>query len=320
MMIGVHLDYGEVRTALTNPAAHLLDGWDEPIEISPDPAPALAAVRRQIAAARQAAAQRGANVLGVGAVVGGLLDDAGVLVHSMYLGWRNIQLRDAIQAMTELPVFVERGTNAALLAEQYYGAARNARLVAYLRLSSRGVGAAVLVGGELLAGARHLGGELGHMIVEPDGPHCVCGSWGCLEAVCSEDALLRHAIRLTVQREPQRARRRLPDSPDAVLAAARGGDAACLEALRQTGTYLGIGLSNLINILNPDLVLVGGAPFLEEPATWQAMERQVARRTIPEALATCRVDRPALGEAGVRLGAAALALRALVRHPGLAAR
>ncbi len=317
LLIGIQL--GRLRTVLCNMAAQIVDHWTDQFEPSSQPDHAMELLLTHVSAARLRAQKAAANVLGIGIALPGMVDvAAGVLVRSDHLGWRHVPIGRLVEQATRLPVVVEKSTSAALLGEHYFGSARGVREAIYVELSGRGIGGAVLVAGELYTGSSHLAGEIGHMVVEPHGPPCACGTQGCLETLASEAAVLRHAQRLLVTMASDGALQRLPTSSEEVCLAARQGDHLCLQALRETGYYLGIGVANLVNIFNPELVIVGGAQVLEEDTVWQAMEEAVAARALREPAQACRVVRPALGNNGYAIGAAALALRAIVGRPGLA--
>lgn len=205
----------------------------------------------------------GAEVGGVGVSFGGPFDpEKGILESPANLpGWKGFPLREAFQeAFPDIPVVVENDANAAALAEWHFGVGRGYHHLLYVTMGT-GIGAGLIIDGRLLRGADHLAGEIGHMCLFPHGPLCGCGRRGCLEALCSGPAIARRA------REKLQAGVEAGDLLDSVslenlrtedlLSAARRGNAFALEHFRETAYFLGWGLSLAVNLLNPQLIIVG---------------------------------------------------------------
>lgn len=189
--------------------------------------------------------------------------DTGIVYLSPTLpDWHNVQVRDALADATGLPVFLMNDANAAALGEMYFGAAKGCRNFIYVTIST-GIGGGIIIGGKLYSGAAGMAGEIGHMTVEPDGPPCNCGGAGCWEQYASGSALARRAQeqiqqgKITVMCEMAGGNL---DRVDAQLVkkAAEHRDALALKLVAETARYLGIGLGSLINIFNPELIVIGG--------------------------------------------------------------
>ncbi len=249
-----------------------------------------------------------ADLVTAGAVVAvpGLVDSTGRLLVAPNLGWSDVAVPERLREMLGGPTFplsVENEANLGALAELWEGAGR--RLGDFIYVSGElGVGAGIIVGGELFRGAHGFSGELGHITVDPTGELCACGNRGCLETRAALGALLRAAGL----------------EPGARVAAlterAEAGDAPALEALADAGRWLGIGIASAANLLNPRGVVVGG--YLATLAPWllPGLEAELAARVLSAEWDPAGVVTSELGaEAAVR-GASAAALRGVFADPG----
>jgi predicted NBD/HSP70 family sugar kinase len=220
--------------------------------------------------------------LGVGVVVAGLVDiDQGRVRYAPTLGWRDLDLRDPLQAATGLPVMLENDVKACVLA-QVWAVRAHAPVdgtVAYVQASD-GVGVGIVIDGQLLRGAHNNAGELGHATLSMDGPRCACGQKGCWEAYVSVRAMIAR-YRGTDPSWPASAE---PSdiTVATIIARARGGEARALETLRETGYYLGRGLATIVKAIEPRRVYMSGeiteAWDLALPAVQQALREQALIR------------------------------------------
>jgi len=251
------------------------------------------------------------DLVTAGAVVAvpGLVDSTGRLLVAPNLGWSGVPVLERLGELLggpSFPLSVENEANLGALAELWDGAGR--RLGDFIYVSGElGVGAGIIVGGELFRGAHGFGGELGHVTVDPAGELCACGNRGCLETRVALGALLR-AAGLE------------PDVRVAALAGrAEAGDVRALEALREAGNWLGVGVASAANLLNPRGVVVGG--YFATLAHWlvPGLEEELAARVLSAEWDAPGVVTSELGaEAAVR-GASGLALRRVFADPGLVA-
>jgi predicted NBD/HSP70 family sugar kinase len=247
-------------------------------------------------------------VVGIGvAVVGVVRRSDGVVSMAPNLGWRDIPLGERLARALDLsvPISVANEADLGTLAELRRGVAVGADDLVYIS-GEVGVGGGVIVGGRPLTGVAGYAGEVGHMPVNPDGAPCRCGSVGCWETEVGEDALLVHAG-LT----PGGGRAAV----DAVLREAAAGSATAQAALDHVGTWLGLGLASLVNLLNPQLVVLGGRFGRMYPFVTRALHAELDRRTLPAARSLVTVIPTSLGVDAPLLGAAELALEPLLADP-----
>jgi predicted NBD/HSP70 family sugar kinase len=253
----------------------------------------------------------------VGATVAlpGLVDAAGgVLLVAPNLGWNDVPVVEGLRERLSGPSFplaADNEANLAALAELWEGTARGLSDVLYVS-GEIGVGAGIIVRGELFRGAQGFGGEFGHMTVDPNGRPCACGSRGCLETIVGLEALLEAA-----GLDPSGAATTTGSGqPVSDLAGrARMGDEQALAALREAGCWLGLGIASAANLLNFQAVVLGG--FFAQLATWLAdpIARELETHVLASQWAVPRLLPSTLGpEAAVR-GAAALSLRRVLADP-----
>jgi glucokinase len=210
--------------------------------------------------------------------------NAGVLgLLPNFPGWDNFPLRDALERATGLPVTLESDANAAALAEWKLGAGRATGLQSMAMITlGTGVGSGIILDGKAWHGMYGMGGEVGHGTVNPDGPLCGCGSYGCLEVYGSATGLVRLARGIAASDSATWELRALAESPDGftardVAALAEAGDPSAQQAFNRLGYYLGIGIANLTNTLDLPMVVVGGglasAWDLFAPALFESVRR-----------------------------------------------
>ncbi len=275
-----------------------------------------AVIERMLDAARLVMAQAGVNqaqVAAVGVVAPGPLDiEAGVVVAPPNLpGWGHVPLKQLIEEGLGIRTFLENDANAAALGEFRFGAGRGTEHMIYVTVST-GIGGGLILDGELYHGANGMAGEIGHTIVMPNGPLCGCGNRGCLEALASGTAITRQARERVARgvltliadlagNDPERITAKL------VAEAATRGDVEAQEILAEAMNYLGIGMANLVNLFNPQLIVIGGGLMNIGELLFGPVRRAIARHALPTLAQAVRVVPAELGaDVGV-LGAAAVA-------------
>jgi glucokinase len=250
----------------------------------------------------------------VGFGIPSLVDVGGATsMWSNHLPLDDVPFRDLMSERLGLPVYVENDANAALLAERAYGAARGTSDALMLTLGT-GIGGAIVLGGRLHRGATGSAGELGHVVVDLDGPPCPgkCPNRGCLEVMASGTA---------IGREGDAAARSNPDSPlgralaegravsgALVTELAADGDPVARSVLELTGRRLGAGLSSLVNAFDPEVIVIGGGAIAADEMLLEPARSELRARALPPPGARARVVRAHFGEESGMLGAALLAL------------
>ncbi|HVF35189.1 MAG TPA: ROK family protein [Candidatus Saccharimonadia bacterium] len=237
----------------------------------------------------------------------------GIAVMAANLPLVDLPFRDLMAERIGLPVFVDNDANAAMLAEWRFGAAIGARDAALLTLGT-GIGGGLVVGSKLQRGSLGAGAELGHMVVQADGPRCQgnCPNNGCLETMCSGTALAREARRIACERPKSALGQALRDGREIsgalVTELAHDGDVAAVDTLALVGSWLGVGISNLVNMLNPDVVVIGGGVIGAGELLLEPARAVVAKRALSPSKEHVRIVAARFGAESGMLGAAALAL------------
>jgi glucokinase len=248
-----------------------------------------------------------AVALGFGGTVNGR--EGLVLVSSNLPAWDHYPLRDHVAQRLGLPVLLDNDTNLAALGEHRFGAGQGVANMAYVTIST-GLGLGVIVEDRLVAGCSGTAGEIGHAVVQPGGPLCTCGKRGCLMAYASGIGLSRMAYERLATGEPTLLRARCPAggrrvTGEVLLAAAEEGDAVAQEILRTFALYCGVGLSWVHEILNPQLIVVGGGLMNLGDWLWTPMMEAMYEHTQPEIHSWLQVKPWRLGDDTGLLGAAA---------------
>jgi glucokinase len=274
-----------------------------------------AVIARIVKLARASMAQaKGKEIVGVGIGSPGPLDTkTGIVILTPNLGWVNMPLRDRVADTLKLPTVLDNDANCAIYGEWWRGAAQGVEHVIGLTIGT-GIGGGIILGGQIYHGASDVAGEIGHMTIDANGRLCKCGNQGCLEAYASGPAI---AVR-AVEGIQAGAKSALPQyvqgdlskiTAQLVYEAANDGDGYALEVVRETAKLLGAGVANIINIFNPQIVVVCGGVTEAGDRLFVPLRSEVKRRAFKPAVDVCRILPGELaGTAGV-WGAAAVFIK-----------
>ncbi|HSJ10785.1 MAG TPA: ROK family protein [Longimicrobiales bacterium] len=242
---------------------------------------------------------------GVGIGSPGPLDrDTGTVINTPNLGWRNFPLRDLIANAVGLPATLDNDANCATYGEWWLGAGRNVDTLVGLTLGT-GIGGGIVLNGEIFHGISDAAGEIGHMTIEANGRKCKCGNYGCLEAYASGPAIALRAIEgIEAGAEsllPALVHGKLEDLTAAtVYEGVVLGDPYANDVMRETAKLLGAGVANIINILNPEMVVIAGGVTRAGDHLFSPLRAEVRRRSFKSAQEACQIVSAQLpGTAGV---------------------
>lgn len=183
------------------------------------------------------------GIVGIGVGVPGIVNNEGSILLAPNLGWSNIQFKEDLEKLYNVPVIIENEANAGAVGEQQFGAGEDFKNILYIS-AGIGIGVGIIVNKELYKGINGFSGEMGHMIIDMNGKRCNCGSRGCWEAYASEQALLEMS-------DPSL------ESLEALIDLAESGDEKAIKLFEEIGNYLGLGINNIINTFNPEQVIIG---------------------------------------------------------------
>lgn len=261
-VVGVKLREHTITTALTDLDANVVHRHTSSVSTESEHAvtvsAVLEAIKETIATTIRDSGIEPRLVLGIGVGMAGLVDgETGICRYSPFFGWRDVQLAEPLSAHFELPVYLENNVNTLTIAEQWFGYGHNVDHFVVATVG-RGIGAGIVMNGQFYRGALGGAGEFGHITVAADGPPCTCGKRGCLEALASDPALIRQARAAIALGEQTALTEVEPLTLETIVAAADDGDEVARRLLADSGHWLGVGVATLVNILNPQLVIIGG--------------------------------------------------------------
>lgn len=283
----------------------------EHLEVATEPQAATKSIIFVAETLMERAASVAATPVAIGIGAAGFVDHAsGTITFSPNLVYDDPHIRSAVSARVGLPTIVENDANAAVWGERSFGAAVGSDHVAMVTLGT-GIGAGFVVDGRLLRGWTGAGAELGHTVIDPDGPPCPCGLKGCFEQFASGGAIGR----MGREAAEADASTRMIDMAGSVAGiegehvarAAGQHDEAAVRVLRQAGRALAIGISNVVNLFDPEVVVLGGSAVRAGEAYLGVARDELVRMTAAQRRRPVRVDAAALGNDAGIVGAAALA-------------
>ncbi len=260
------------------------------------------------------------RLCGIGLGVPGLVNHStGTLLFAPNLGWRNVPFRDMWHQRFGVPVIVENEANAAALGEHVLGVAKQLGNFVYLS-AGVGLGGGLVIDGKLYGGTGGYAGEIGHMTLEPEGPQCNCGNRGCWEMLVGPRAILQRVRQAAVEGRAPDLLAQCGGNANAiqmehVLQAAAQDQPAVLSALAEVGRYLGIGIANLINALNPKMVVLGGVLSAVSPYILPRAQYEVNQRALETAREGMQIKISAFQLDACVMGGIALILRGILNNP-----
>lgn len=201
-------------------------------------------------------------VIGIGVGAPGFIDsEQGIIHQAVNIGWKNFYLVEQLKNLAQLPVFLTNDANAAALGEHWTGAGNGAENMIAITLGT-GVGSGLIVNGQIVNGVNGAAGEIGHILVDPEGARCNCGRIGCLETIVSATGIVRQATEM-IKKHPNNDlanyyKENTVINAKAIFDLANKGNAMCKEIIEKTANTLGLAIANMATMTNPSIVLIGG--------------------------------------------------------------
>jgi len=305
-VVGIKLRGDGVTTVVCDLDAQIVSSNERYVPLVGDPMAALDAIEEETRRALRDAAVPASKVLGVGVGLSGVIDSAaGVCRFSHLLQWHDVDLAAPLRRRMGLPVWVENDVNTLAVAEKWAGDAHTAKNFVTLSVG-RGIGLGIVVDRSLYRGSHGAGGEFGHMIVEPGGPRCECGRFGCLEAMVGEGALRR---RISERKGHDVSREEL-------LMLVEMGDSAALDIVDSAGRKLGLAVANMVTLLNPELLIICGEGTALGSAFIDPIVSSVREQTFADLGRQLEIKIQSWGDEAWAVGAATLVLRESFNLPG----
>lgn len=323
-IIGVEIGVDFISVALTDFAARVIWRHQERMDRREEQSTILRRVMTNIEGAMSQARSRALAILGMALGVPGLVDvESGTLLYAPNLHWENVPLRQMLRTRFPFPVVVDNEASIAAFGESYFGVARGSRNVLYVS-AGVGIGGGLVLDGRLYAGGTGFAGEVGHMTLEPDGILCECGNRGCWETVASQSAVFRRihdalsagdSSLLARFAPPGKNGKRETLTIPVIVRAAQDGDLVARQALLETGKYLGIGFANLVNALNPEMIVFGGILSLAKEFLLPVIQQTMNERALRWSSRTTQLVVAAYGSDACVMGAVAMVYDQILRQP-----
>lgn len=292
--VGIDLGVNYVRGVLTDLRGALIAETNLTLDRH-EPEPVLASLQTCIDSLIAKAPSSPYGIVGIGVGVPGLVNESGAVLYAPNLQWRDIPLQRQLADKYGVPVTIDNEANTGAIGEQVFGAGRSIDNLIYVSVGI-GIGTGLILHKSLYKGASGFSGEMGHLSVEAFGKPCACGNRGCWEMYASEKALLEKAAAHGIS------------DWEALLDAAESGQAGVLADLEATGEYLGIGIANIVNVFNPDAVVIGNRISQVRPWIEISLRRTVVQRSLGFHLRSVQLLFAELGERSAVLGAAQMAI------------
>ena len=290
MIIGIDLGGTKISGVLCSPSGKVLMDVNIPTEAKKGKNQVIKNIKKAIYTLKESHKVK-IRAIGIGAP-GPILYEKGIVVEAPNLpGWKRVNLKNILKKEFKVPIFVDNDANCAALAEAWFGAGKNVRHFLYITVST-GIGGGIIIDKKLYRGASGSAGEFGHMTIDLNGPKCGCGKYGHLEALASGTALKRKTGMDAISLE----------------LAARQGDKKAMAAIEEAAHYLAIGIADLVDVFNPEMVIIGGGLSNMRELLIDPIKKDFKKYAMTLPAKSVKIIRAKLGTKAGVLGAATLCL------------
>ncbi len=316
LFIGCDVGGTNIRSAVVDETGRILGDSRLPTLVEKGPKFTLGQIADSFREAICKAKVKKEDIVAIGLAMAGQHDSKrGICLFSPNFGWENVEVVKPLQEEFPLPIFLGNDVNLATLGEWRFGAGKGYNWVVMITLGT-GIGGGAILDGRLMLGSTEMFAEVGHMTIDPNGPSCNCGNFGCWEAFAGRDAIVRRAGKRLQEGKKSVLSQMVEGNwrhltPEIIAKAAKEGDWVAIDVMRETGYYVGIGVANLINIFNPEIFIIGGRIAQAGEVLWEAIETTVKARALWASWRPCKIVPAGLGDDAGILGAAAFAIENL---------
>lgn len=316
---GIAIEAHQVLVMITSLAAEVVAEQDFPIDWTMSPEDVLEKACTVLDGMMSERNLERDRIVGLGVAMHGIVNyKEGLSIYAPNLGWRDVPIRSFFEERTGLHTVVESDCNSSALAELWFGKARRESHFITV-LDDYGLGAGIIIDGQVYRGSNYIEGQIGHTMVDENGPQCACGNYGCLEVMSSESAIVRNAMKRLRIGEQSVLRTSVPDSDqlkiEHVYQAAQAGDNMAREVVSQAARYLGIGLATLITLFGPKFVILGGGIVRVADIVIPLVREMVEQRAFGEIAKHTPIIASTFGSQLYPIGAATLAIEHAFREP-----
>lgn len=260
------------------------------------------------------------KIAGIGLAVPGLVDSKkGMILFIPNFGWKDTPLREILEEEFHTPIFIDNNANAMALSEAQFGIGRGVKNFICVNIGI-GIGSGVIINREIYRGETECTGEIGHTTVDYNGPKCSCGNNGCLEVMAAGPAIARRAVKAIREGRKTVITELVEDNLNQITAAvvaraANQSDRLAREIMEKTGEYLGTGIANIINLFNPQMVIIGGGVAQAGSLIFDPLKRTMKKRAFSVPAKVVKIATPSLGRDCTVIGAASLVLKEIFKSP-----
>jgi glucokinase-like ROK family protein len=306
-VVGVDFGASHLSILIADLGANILEEVEIPINIQDGPKVCIDQADHLLNELLSKVGKELPDILAIGVgVPGPIVSEAGmVLAPPIMPGWDRFPIRDTLEKMWGCPVSLSNDAELGVLGEWAAGAGRGEQYLTYIKIGT-GIGAGLLLDGQIYRGVSGSAGEIGHLTIEESGPLCECGNHGCLEAIAGGRAIARQAQEIVRKGHRTQLSSIKPIeaiSTRDVASAAQLGDLAAQQLLTRAGTYLGIAIAGIVNMFNPGMVIIGGGVAQSGDILLEPIRLAVQRRSLPAATKAVRITTAMLGRRSSSMGA-----------------
>lgn len=318
-VLGIGAGATHLLALVTDLDAKILAQIERPFDAAEGPQTGLPAIASIGQDCLDQAGIEASQLIGVGVGVPGPLDfQKGTIVAPPIMpGWSGIPVREQLQEALKAPVYLDNDANLGALGERHYGAGRGLDNLAYIKIAT-GVGCGLIIDGTIYHGQSGAAGEIGHVTIDEEGPPCKCGSYGCLEAMVGGPAIAQRAMMAIEAGQPTILAESISNgrlTAQDVDRAARQGDQLSQQLFRTAGRLVGIAVADVINLLNPGRVIIGGGVSQAGELILESLRETANQRSMRAAIGSADIVQAQLGRLSTALGAVALVLEETFRSP-----
>lgn len=306
LVAAIDMGASHLSVAVGDFSARIIQETELPFRIANGPEKCLEEVNKAL---EEIVKQCGITIKDLSAVgvsvPGPVVTDAGMVMSPPIMpGWDRFPIRDTLEKYWKISVTINNDADLGALGEWAYGAGRGEKNLAFIKVGS-GIGAGLIIDKQIYVGSTGSAGEIGHLTIDKNGPLCTCGNYGCLEAFASGSAIEIQAQKLvesgkrTLLTKSEHNKLNVSDVADA----ARRGDLAAQEIIKRSGTFIGIAIANLINMINPGIVIIGGGVAQVGDLLTGPIRQEVRERSLPASEHAVRITTAMLGRRSSLIGA-----------------
>jgi glucokinase-like ROK family protein len=320
-IVAIDIGATSIDVALTTLGSELVAQKSELADVRDGPWPIIGRVKALLAELLEDNGARSQDVLAIGVGVPGPVEQASGLltVPPIMPGWDRFSVRETFAGEYAAPVFLDNDANVMALGEHWGGVAKGVDDMIFVKIGT-GIGSGIIVGGRLHRGAQGCAGDFGHICVDPEGPLCLCGNTGCLEAMAAAPAIVLEAEKCAREGNSPLLTTVLQErgelSMKGVGEAARRGDYCALTTIRRSGRLIGQTLASAVNVFNPSMIVIGGGVSRLGHALLAEVRSAVYQRSLPLATRNLPIVMSELGNVAGVVGASVMAAEGVLTFAG----